>query len=188
LSEQIFPMEIEGKYRIADESHLRQRIEDVGGQPMAVEEQVDVYLRHPCRDFRVTDEALRVRCVNGRYWMTYKGPRLEGPLKMRPEIEVSLALQTEQEWLRIWQSLGFETVATVEKTRRPFRIQAGHGSVVVTLDQVAGIGAFAEIERVVNIPSELEPAQLDIQQTALRLGLEFVEKRSYLSMVLEQLR
>jgi predicted adenylyl cyclase CyaB len=107
---------------------------------------------------------------------------------MRPEIEVSLALQTEQEWLRIWQSLGFETVATVEKTRRPFRIQAGHGSVVVTLDQVAGIGAFAEIERVVNIPSELEPAQLDIQQTALRLGLEFVEKRSYLSMVLEQLR
>lgn len=188
MAELSFPMEIEGKFRVMDEAELLRRLEQVDAKLLASEEHLDVYLRHPCRDFRVTDEALRVRRLNGRYWMTYKGPRLEGELKMRPEWEVPLKEQTEEEWMRIWEALGFETVARVSKTRQPYQVMAAHGTVVATIDRVDGIGVFAEIERVVTGPEEIEHARDDIEQIARRLGLDRLEKRSYLAMVLEQQR
>jgi adenylate cyclase class 2 len=84
--------------------------------------------------------------------------------------------------------LGFETVARVAKTRQPYQVMAAHGTVVATVDRVDGIGVFAEIERVVARPEETEHARDDIEQVARRLGLDRPEKRSYLSMVLDQQR
>ncbi|MFN7625734.1 MAG: class IV adenylate cyclase [Pirellula sp.] len=183
-----FPMEIEGKYRVADEEHLRGRLREAHAEVLGAESHCDTYLRHPSRDFRVTDEALRLRNLNGNLFVTYKGPRLEGALKMRPELEVPLAQETFEPWLRIWKSLGFEVVATVKKTRESFRVAAIHSAVTVTIDRVAGIGTFAEVERVVDNEQELVAARQDIEAIATRLGLDTVEKQSYLSMFLEQNR
>jgi adenylate cyclase class 2 len=183
-----FPMEIEGKYRVADEEHLRGRLREAHAVALGVESHCDTYLRHPARDFRVTDEALRLRNLNGQLFLTYKGPRLEGTLKMRPELEVPLAVETFEPWLRIWKSLGFEVVATVRKTRETFRVTALHAAVAVTIDRVDGIGTFAEVERVVDNEQELVAARRDIEAIATRLGLDTVEKQSYLSMFLERNR
>lgn len=183
-----FPMEIEGKYRVGDEERLRSRLREAHAVSQGFESHCDTYLRHPSRDFRVTDEALRLRNLNGNVFITYKGPRLEGALKMRPELEVPLAQETFEPWLRIWKSLGFEVVATVKKTRESFRVIALHSPVTVTIDRVEGIGTFAEVERVVDSEKELVAARQDIEAVATRLGLNTVEKQSYLSMYLEQNR
>ena len=183
-----FPIEIEGKYRIADVEHLLGRLRDVHAVALGFETHCDTYLRHPARDFRVTDEALRLRNLNGKMFITYKGPRLEGALKMRPELEIPLAEETFESWIRIWKSLGFDVVATVKKTRETFQVNALHSAVTVTIDSVDGIGTFAEVERVVENEQELVTARHDIEALATRLGLNTVEKQSYLSMFLEQNR
>ena len=183
-----FPMEIEGKFRVADVERLRSRLRKADALALGVESHCDTYLRHPARDFRVTDEALRLRNLNGKLWITYKGPRLEGALKMRPELEVPLAEETFEPWLRIWKSLGFEVVGTVTKTRESFRVAALHSAVNVTIDRVEGIGTFAEVERVVDNEQQIVAARHDIEAIATRLGLDTVEKQSYLSMFLEQNR
>ena len=52
-------------------------------------DQVDEYFNHPCRDFAVTDEALRLRKdPDGK--MTYKGPKLDRTTKTREEIEMDI--------------------------------------------------------------------------------------------------
>ena len=58
----------------------------------------------------------------------------------------------------------------------------------VTLDEVSDIGTFAEVECMVHSDQELAAAEQAIESAAGNLGLSYIEKRSYLSMVLEQQR
>ena len=181
-----YPMEIEGKYRVDDERALLARLDALGAQPGPPETHEDHYLQHPARDFRATDEALRMRQVNGAWLVTYKGPRAAGPLKSRPEIELPIAAGSDADWLRIWAHLGFRPVAVVRKSRRPFSLAALHPGLHATLDHVPGVGHFAELECVVHGPAEREAAEAAVHDAAARLGLGAPERRSYLAMVLQQ--
>jgi predicted adenylyl cyclase CyaB len=106
--------------------------------------------------------------------------------KTRPEIELPLADRSEAGWLRIWENLGFEPVAVVRKTRRVFSLEHFHPGLKVTLDDVCDLGIFAEVECVVDSPEELARAEQAIASAANFVGLHHIEKRSYLSMLLEQ--
>ncbi|MFN4904945.1 MAG: class IV adenylate cyclase [Planctomycetota bacterium] len=187
-SAQHYPIEIEGKYRVDDPIDLLARLDRLRAEELESESHEDHYLRHPARDFKITDEALRMRRVNDQWLVTYKGPRREGPLKTRPEIELPLAPGTQEEWMRIWASLSFEPVGVVRKSRRVFSLAKIHPGMTVTLDEVHKIGIFAEVECVVHSDQELAAAEPAIASAAGNLGLSFIEKRSYLSMVLEQQR
>jgi adenylate cyclase class IV len=57
---------------------------------------------------------------------------------------------------------------------------------LVTIDHVSEIGKFAEVECIVESAQGLAAAEQAIQSAANSLGLSFMERRSYLSMVLEQ--
>ena len=181
-----YPMEIEGKYRVDHPIEFLAQLELLGAKELASQTQEDQYLRHPSRDFKITDEALRMRRVDDLWLVTYKGPRQEGVLKTRPEIELPLAPGTQDQWMRIWENLGFEPVAVVRKIRRVFDFARHYPDMTVVLDQVPDIGTFAEIECVVESQQELVAAELAIESAAKVLGLNFHERRSYLSMVLEQ--
>jgi adenylate cyclase, class 2 len=181
-----YPMEIEGKYRIENEIKLLAQLEKLGAQELKFETHEDHYLRHPARDFKITDEALRLRLVNDQWYITYKGPRTEGPLKTRPEIELPLASGTDAGWRRIWENLSFESIAVVRKTRRVFSLSKLHLGMLVTIDHISEIGKFAEVECIVESAQGLAAAEQAIQSAANSLGLSFMERRSYLSMVLEQ--
>jgi adenylate cyclase class 2 len=178
------PLEVECKFRVEDRESLEQRILALGGTYLQEETQCDTYLRHPSRDFRVTDEALRIRELNGRPYVTYKGPRLPGPVKIRPEIELPLVNETVESWLSIWQHLGFEIVARVSKVRSVYQISRNDRSLTMTLDRVENVGDYVEIERVVESATAVENAQNDILELASALGLGPIEKRSYLSLLL----
>ncbi|MEQ1826458.1 MAG: CYTH domain-containing protein, partial [Pirellula sp.] len=90
-------LEAECKYRARDLAVTRQALIALSAEFVCREEQCDTYLRHPSRNFRETDEALRIREIDGKPFVTYKGPRLAGPIRIRPEIELPLAPGTVQD-------------------------------------------------------------------------------------------
>ena len=180
------PLEAECKFIAPTPEETRSRIIDLGGVFIKTEHHCDTYFRHPCRDFKATDEALRIRQINEESFVTYKGKRREGPIKIRPETELPLAANTVEGWFQIWESLGFEKVQQVKKTRQLFQLNRHDGPITVTLDHVAKLGDFAEIERVLTNENQIEAAQREILQLAEELQLGAIEKRSYLSMILGQ--
>ena len=182
----ITPLEAERKFRVHDPDETRMRLKELGAVYIRCEKHRDTYLRHPSRDFRKTDEALRIREVDGQPFITYKGPRLAGPIKIRPEIELPMVMGTLEDWLKIWGILGFVVALTVPKTREVYTMEHCHRNVTITLDHVESLGYFAEIERILNDPCDIEQAQNDIQAVGQRLGLSQVESRSYLGMLLER--
>ena len=178
------PMEAECKFRVEDHVATRQAIDQMGARFKVREDHCDTYLRHPSRDFRTTDEALRLREINGKPFITYKGPRLSGPIKIRPEIELPLSEGSVEDWIKIWLALGFTTTLSVRKQRDVFQYQMGDRPFTITLDHVEELGWFAEIERILHHRSEIEQAENEIQEVARMIGLHEVEKRSYLGMLL----
>jgi adenylate cyclase, class 2 len=177
--------EAECKYRVADIERTRSLLSQCGAELIGHESHRDTYLRHPCRDFRETNEALRLREVDGKPMITYKGPRIAGPIKIRPEIELPLVQETMAGWQQIWKSLGFEIALVIVKQRATYRVLPIELDLTVTLDIVEGLGNFAEIERIIYSRSAAVQAEKDIQSYAVRIGLSDVEPKSYLGMLLD---
>lgn len=180
------PMEAECKFRVSDAASLRTQLDKIGAVFVRREEHRDTYLRHPSRDFHATDEALRIREIDGEPFITYKGPRLAGLIKIRPEIELPMVPGTADDWLKIWEHLGFVVALTVPKSREVYSFEYCSRNVTITLDHVEPLGYFAEIERIVSEASEIEKVQQDILAVGRMLDLLQVEPRSYLGLRLEQ--
>lgn len=182
--------EVELKYHVTELASLRQCLRQLGASEQATEQHVDCYFNHPCRDFRQTNEALRIRRINDHPMITYKGPKDPGPVKVREELEWSLAPGDADGTLtqQLLTRLGFQAVATVQKTRRPFRLLQASAELTVTIDEVQNVGLFAEIEAIVDGRDAVEGAKSDVQRLAHRLGLRTIEQKSYLTLVLESMK
>jgi adenylate cyclase class 2 len=169
-------LEIEIKALCDDLGAAEKRLSELGGVFCGEIEQADLYLAHPCRDFAVTDEALRLRRSGGLTTLHYKGPKLDEVSKSREELYVEvpdpLALRL------LLERLGFRPVAEVRKTRRTYRV----GEVEVALDRVAGLGGFVELEVQDRPLEEGREMLFDLQR---KLGLERTERRSYLELLLD---
>ncbi|MEM7474225.1 MAG: class IV adenylate cyclase [Planctomycetota bacterium] len=182
--------EVEQKYFLSDAAEFLTRLQDAGFQASSEEQHCDLYFRHPCRDFRATDEAFRLRRVNDELCVTYKGKRLEAEVKTRPEIELGLVAQDFEQWKTMIGHLGFEALPEVSKRRQNFIATPGvseFDGFVVTLDEVRELGTFAEIELLVESETELPEAQKRIESLAKTLSLHEVQKLSYLAQLLKKL-
>ena len=84
-------LEIEVKYRVDDFGPVEARLRDWGAAQSEERDDADTYFNAPHRDFAQTDEALRVRRIGERSFVTYKGPKIDRTTKTRTEIEVPLA-------------------------------------------------------------------------------------------------
>jgi adenylate cyclase class 2 len=184
------PIEVEQKYRSKDRAALVAKFAALGAVAEPATRQVDTYYAHPARDFAVTDEALRIRCVGDAdvraNFITYKGPKLDATTKTRREIELPLssgALSAEQ-FGELLQALSFRRVAEVTKVRQAFRLQREGQAVEFALDNVQDVGDFVELEIVVATEAQIEPAKQLIQALASELQLAGAERRSYLEMLL----
>ncbi len=178
--------EVENKFRVEDLERIARQLETRGARFGAVCEQVDHYFAHPVRDFARTDEALRIRRSDDRNFVTYKGPRLDQATKTRRELELPLAVGVEwtEQYGELLRSLGFRSVAVVRKRRRHGRFAWQQWSVEATLDEVDALGRFLELEIQVAAAS-LPQAQAALVALAADLGLERVERRSYLELLLQ---
>jgi len=161
---------------------LREKLTSLGCtfEKHVVEE--DVYYQHPCRDFAKTDEALRIRVVGDKVELTYKGPkrRVEGGVKAREEISISIASQLEHAKMLL-EKLGFKEVMVVRKKRDYYNC----GDVVVSLDQVEKLGCFVELE----YRGGRDDASSRLDEIVKELRLEGLERTtlSYLELLLRKL-
>ena len=168
-------LEIELKARCASHDDMRAKLDAAGAVRGKSVVERDQYFNHPSRDFRETNEALRLRMEDGQCRVTYKGPRLGGIAKSRFEAETDIGdLET---MTTILGKLGFVKAGTVEKTREFYAL----GDITVCLDDVTTLGTFIELEK---IGEDKEAIEKELVACAAKLGISEFERRSYLTMVL----
>ncbi len=158
------------------EAPLRARL----GPPATVEDHVDTYYQHPCRDFAQTDEAVRISLRGTRTELTYKGPRLDERTKARQEIV--LPCHNEAEGRAFLHALGFTPVMEIRKQRELHH----YAGFEIALDTIPGLGTFLEIER--QIPGKEDRTRVEQEANVVldALGLLSRERRSYLELVDEK--
>src|SRR5262245_44778217 len=175
-------LEIEMKFPATDFGPLVRRLAEWGAAEAATARaDADHYFNAPDRDFARTDEALRVRSIGPANFVTYKGPKRDAQTKTRTEIEVPLAegAETAEAFGRLLQGLKYRPVAVVRKRRRLFHLEREGFHVEICLDEVAGLGHFAEVE-ILAPEEQLEQARNLLLKVAGELGLGVSERRSYL--------
>ncbi len=178
--------EIEMKFRVASQDDLAGRLATLGAAVGPTVLERDLYWNHPARDFAQTHEAFRIRQIDDTNRITYKGPRHPGPTKTREELEIPFASGRDsfEQLGELLARLGFTPVGVVEKSRTSYSLARDSIPMVITLDQVAGLGDFAEIEAITKSEPEIPAAQAAVVELAKSLGLTELEPRSYLRMVL----
>jgi len=179
-------IEVELKYRLDDPESLLASLVARGAQPGDPTVERDIYFNHPSRDFRETDEALRVRWDGSQATLTYKGQLLDRVSKSREELELDLSGETGLETARrILGLLGFVESGDVEKRRTKFPILDRGMPVLVTIDDVTGLGLFVELEAAAEREA-YEPVRDRLIELAGALGLTQGERRSYLQLLVER--
>jgi adenylate cyclase class 2 len=174
-------MEVEAKFRIEEkEAKKLLSILMENCRKTRIVRQRDEYYNHPCRDFSLTDEALRLRMESwkdkNKSFLTYKGPRVKGKYKGRMEITVEIPFSQTDLMKEILGRNGYRGVAIVDKERTYFDC----GRVEVSLDKVSGLGTFLEIEA-------KKDAEDVIQDFIKRIGVRgILEEKTYLEMLLEK--
>lgn len=168
-------------------SRVQRALVELGATVQPELAQVDRYFAHPARDFAKTDEALRIRHVGDRNFITYKGPKLDTTTKTRREIELLLAPGEEgfNQFAELLIALGFRSVAQVRKIRQPYELRWEGQIVEIALDDVADVGTFVELELLAEAVN-LDAAKACIQSLAERLQLSNSERRSYLELLLKK--
>jgi adenylate cyclase class 2 len=166
-------LEIEIKARIKKPLEIENTILSRGGRFCKEVYEEDVYFNHPAKDFANTDEALRLRHVGGRYFLTYKGPKLDNLTKTREEFNVEV--KDFENASSILKVLGFSEVLQIKKKRRYFLL----GEYEIMLDHLAELGDFIEVEK----RGEYNPEEMiDFLKD---LGIQGSETKSYLELMLE---
>ncbi len=132
-------MEVEAKFKVDRPEDLRKKIAK-RGKFLKKKLEEDVYFNSPFRDFRKSDEALRVRRDEEGVTITYKGPKVDDETKTREEIK--LKVEDFEKAVKLLEKLGFKRVREVKKVRELFEVDG----VLVCLDEVFGLGSFVEFE------------------------------------------
>lgn len=117
-------IEVEVKARLNEDeiNELISKLLDMGFKRIEKKEEVDVYFNGIDRDFSVTDEALRVRkslkmdTGQVKFYVTYKGPKLDNVSKTREEIEVTV--DNGAAIHKIFEKLGFKPVKPIKNLGR----------------------------------------------------------------------
>ncbi|WP_319506241.1 class IV adenylate cyclase [uncultured Methanolobus sp.] len=171
-------LEIEVKAR-AGHQRVKELLAGMGANFIGVQHHCDTYFNAPHRDFANTDEALRIRSVDGRSVMTYKGKKLDTVSKTREEFETEVDGGNARS---ILLALGFYESGVVKKTREVFK----YGNMTICLDKVGSLGEFIEVEITAESDIELHSKHIFSFMEKLGIGEEDSIRTSYLEMVLEQ--
>ncbi len=180
-------LEIEVKFTVADRSALERRLLERQAPADAPRQDEDHYFNAPDRDFAQTDEAFRMRRIGQANFVTYKGPKLDRETKTRTEIEVPLAEgdAAATDFARLLTQLGYRPVAIVRKQRQVYHLSEDGFAVEVCLDEVDGLGSFAELE-IIAPHAQLDAAKAVLARLTTEFGLGPSERRSYLQLLLEK--
>lgn len=181
-------IEVEIKFRVHDAALVERLVVEGKLQFSDPVVQRDIYWNHPQRNFRETDESLRIRSSGDQNILTYKAPRLDTLTRTRPEIEIPFLAggESSEKMRSVLLALGFRLIESVEKSRRTARFLWEGTSIEVVLDEVQSLGTFLEIEAMAE-ECQWQIARDQIVRLAEHWQItDLREPRSYLRMLLEQ--
>lgn len=137
------PRETEVKLRVGDRAAFEARLRALGATAGPVEDEVNLLLDDDAGSLRLCGTVLRVRSVDGRGLLTFKGPAsYDGGVKSRLELETGV--DAPDTILALLGALGFRPRFRYEKRRTPWRF-ADPSRPLVVVDETP-LGLFAEIE------------------------------------------
>jgi adenylate cyclase, class 2 len=180
-------LEIEQKFANVDFAAIEKRLAEWNARLGEEHIEADHYFNAPDRDFARTDEAFRLRRIGSANFLTYKGPKQPGTVKVRTELEIPLRDGDEAagQFMQLLAHLGYRAVAVVRKRRRMYHLERGGFALVVCLDEVEELGRFAEVE-IVALDERVDAARSVLTDTVAALGLTNLERRSYLNLLLNK--
>ncbi|MHC1631833.1 MAG: class IV adenylate cyclase [Methanotrichaceae archaeon] len=168
-------IEVEVKARCSPE--IKDKIIELGGELIGVENHLDLYFNSPFHDFASTDEALRIREKEEGFRFTYKGPKLDSETKSRREITVKIDdFEALEEILKL---LGFTRAAVVKKQRTKYSLEGA----ILALDEVKGLGTFLEVE--LSGGEDWTIQKKAILEIMDRMGLKKTIRKSYLELLMD---
>ena len=174
-------IEVETKLKIDRVGHIEERVKELIGDYKGEQTEVDLYFDHPTMQILSGGCALRVRDADGKYRLTYKGPKKDDETTSRTEIEIGI--ESASEMIKILDELGFYEVCEVKKLRKTYLLN----DLIIALDTVVDLGEFIEVEGKASNDREFEEKKDEIFKLLKKLGLsiEEISQRSYLEMLLD---
>jgi adenylate cyclase class 2 len=137
------PREIETKFRVVDRGRLEARLKALGAHPGPREDETNVLYDDSAGRLRAEGCALRVRTVDDRGLLTFKGPP-EVSFGIKSRIEWESEVESPRAVDAILGALGFSPSFRYEKRRTTWSF-ADPARPLVVVDETP-LGLFAEIE------------------------------------------
>ncbi|MFX1391248.1 MAG: class IV adenylate cyclase [Promethearchaeota archaeon] len=195
-------IEVEIKVRIPDPQKIREKFEEYNGIYKISLIHEDTYFNMPkgLRDFKKTDEALRVRKsvqFNKRdkskikitsFYFTYKGKKIDNATKTRKEIEIKI--EDIDKMISILKELGFQEVLTVKKERELYEFEYKFYFLEVLIDYLPILDQyFIEVEFLLDSEdnvNEIKDILFDFL-SLFNIKKEESIRKSYLELISEKL-
>jgi adenylate cyclase class 2 len=196
-------IEVEIKVKISDPNLMRKKfIENNGVYKLSLNHE-DTYFNMPegLRDFRQTDEALRLRksieYTNERirntqkinYYITYKGKKFDSTTKTREELDIKIDdIENMKTLLRF---LGFREVFTVVKKRELYDFLFRDKKIEALIDYIPILEQhFIEVELLTESINDVEENSEILFQFLASIGIKREEsiKKSYLELISNKIR
>jgi len=195
-------IEVEIKVKISDPNLIRKKFEDFNGVYKLSLHHEDTYFNMPkgLRDFKQTDEALRLRksiefnkddkqlAQKTNCFITYKGKKIDTTTKTREEIEVKInEIEDMKNLLKI---LGFREVFTVIKERELYDFKFKDTRIEALIDYIPILEQhFIEVELITESYEEVDENKEILFQFLENFGIKKQEsiRLSYLELIVNKL-
>ena len=193
-------IEVEIKVKISDPISMRKKFESNQGSYKFSLLHEDTYYNMPkgLRDFKQTDEALRLRKsikfnknikskdTKTDYFLTYKDKKIDTLTKTREEIDIKI--ENIEKMKEIFGLLGFQEVLTVKKERELFLFKYKNYKIEALIDFLPALGQyFVEVEYLSDSKKEIEESREMLFEFLDLFGIHKEDsiKKSYLELILE---
>lgn len=173
-------IEVEVKFRIENIKEVEEKMEKMA-ELIIEKTEYDIYFNSPWKDFKKSDEALRIRRDTEGTNITYKGPKIDSRTKSREEVKLDIS--DYRYGVELLKGLGFNPFGEVVKNRKIYDLEGA----TVTVDRVENLGEFLEIELQAN-DSEVDKKTEQIFSLAKKLGFSEEQsiRKSYLELLMEK--
>ncbi|MHA1931277.1 MAG: class IV adenylate cyclase [Promethearchaeota archaeon] len=194
-------IEVEIKVQISDPILMRKKFESNQGSYRFSLKHEDTYYNMPkgLRDFKQTDEALRLRKsirfdknnnnedAKTDYFLAYKGKKIDTLTKTREEIDFKI--ENIDKMREIFELLGFQEVLTVKKERELYLFHYKNYKIEALIDFLPVLGQhFVEVEYLSESIEEIDKSRELLFEFLGEFGIHREDsiKKSYLELILEK--
>jgi len=196
-------IEVEIKVKISDPNLMRKKFGENNGIYKLSLNHEDIYFNMPkgLRDFRQTDEALRLRksiefnrddkskTQKINYYITYKGKKIDKTTKTREEIEVKI--NEIEDMKNLLKLLGFREVFTVAKERELYDFMFNDTKIEALIDYIPILEQhFVEVELITESLHNVEKSKDILFKFLENFGIKKQEsiRKSYLELISDKFK